>query len=140
MSSRPIISYNELLSGNCISDVPQGHQINLAELQKRLQLVRDAWGRPMNVTSGYRSLQQHLRIYHKLGKHGDQVPMNSAHLSGLAADFADHPDGALYAWLREDPKGIAVMERAGLYGEEGTNGWVHLQSRAPRSGKRWFKP
>lgn len=129
-----MISFKELQGAHQISDIPINIQQNMQELLKRLNMVREKWGRPMTITSGFRDTMDMIRIYK-----GKPYPKNSAHLSGLAADISD-PDGALYRWLKEDKEGIIVMEQAELYGEEGTKGWTHLQYRRPASGNRWFKP
>lgn len=45
-------------------------------------------GQPITITSGYRSLQDHLRIYKEKGiTDKSKIPMGSYHLKGLAADF-----------------------------------------------------
>jgi uncharacterized protein YcbK (DUF882 family) len=134
-----MIAFNELLHGHLLSDVPLTHQHNLEELLKRINMVRDAWDQPMIVTSGYRSLAEHENIYRKMGISSDKVPMGSKHLTGQAVDISD-PDGQLQHWLRNDPKGITIIEQAGLWCEDGTTNWVHFQWVPPGSGNRWFKP
>ncbi len=132
-----MIAYKELLSGHSIADIPIAHQQNLQELCKRLNVLRAAYGEPMTITSGYRTAQDQRRIYNSKGI--KDVPMGSAHLSGLAADIAD-PDGRLKLWLTSTPQGITLMQEQGLYGEEGTHGWIHLQFLPPKSNHRWFLP
>lgn len=132
------ISFKELLKGKVLSDVTHTQQLNLEELRRRLNIVRGAWGKPMIVTSGLRTLQEHLRIYSQKGiTDRALIPMRSAHLEGMAVDIAD-PDGSLQAWLKG--LGACYLEQADLYCEEGTTGWVHFQTRRPKSGNRWFKP
>lgn len=70
----------------------------------------------------------------------------SAHLVGLGVDLRDAaPDRPLARWCLRN---LHVLESAGLYMEDprwtwnaphGTP-WVHLQTRAPRSGNRVFIP
>ena len=49
-----------------------------------LQRIRDHVGKPVTVTSGYRSYQYNIDLYRRLGK----PPTNSQHSSGRAADIA----------------------------------------------------
>ena len=108
---------------------------NLKQLKKRLNVIRRKWGKPMIITSGLRSREQHEAIYRKLGK---KAPGGSAHLAGLAADIYDR-DGQLSLWLLDR---LNLLEKLGLYMEspERTRGWVHLQFRSPLSGRRVFQP
>lgn len=131
-----MITFNELLSGNSIADVPHEHQFNLEELLKRINLIRDAWAHPMIVTSGYRTQQQHINIYRKKGIKPPNIPMGSKHLVGAAVDIAD-TFGRLQAWLKENP---SALLSANLYCEEGTDTWVHFQWQPPQSHSTWFKP
>lgn len=133
------ISFKELQGNHLISDIPINVQQNMDELLKRINMVRDVWGKPMTVTSGYRTEQDMLRIYRGKGIADDKIPMHSAHMVGMAVDISD-PDLALNHWLKNDPTGITTMEKAGLYGELGTTNWTHLQWRVPGSGHRWFQP
>lgn len=135
-----MITYNELIKGNFINDIPVAHQQNLEELLKCVNKLRTAWGKPLIVTSGYRSLQKHLDIYASKGIKPPKVPMGSRHLSGLACDFAD-PTGELYAWaLLNEP----LLEECGLWCESGTANWLHVQCvpyGSYKPGKsRFFKP
>ncbi len=60
----------------------------------------------------------------------------SAHKTGEAVDIYD-PAEALDDWLTDD-----ILEKHGLYREhpEDTEHWCHLSTRAPKSGRRTFKP
>jgi hypothetical protein len=138
-----MLTFKELLSGHTLSEVPIAHQHNGEELLKRMNLVRTAWAKPMLVTSGYRSLQDHLRIYSQLAsKRGvefdpKKVPMGSSHLSFSAVDISD-PDGSLYEWCQANKK---ILEDVGLWCEEKDDqARVHFQIYQPKSGKRFFKP
>ncbi len=99
----------------------------LARLLKALNIVRTAYGKPMNVTSGYRP-----------GKYNKAAggATKSAHLTLEACDFADST-GALAKWCLEN---LGVLEKAGLWMESParTKGWVHLQTRPVRH--RVFEP
>ena len=133
-----MISYKELLSGHNVSDLPIAHQHNLEDLLKAVNKLRAAWGKPLKVTSGYRSQQDHLRIYAAKGiTDPSKIPMQSKHLFGLAVDFAD-PDGSLYDWAYATDS-TADLAAWGIWCEEGTKGWIHCQCVPPRSGSRFFK-
>lgn len=129
-----MITFKELLGNHSIIDIPIAVQQNMEVLLKAMNIIREAWGQPMKVTSGYRTEVDMARIYN-----GKPWPKGSKHLTGQAVDIAD-PTGALGQWLKDDPKGITSLEKAGLYCEEGTTNWVHFQCVPPRSGKRWFLP
>ena len=122
------ITFNELLHGHSIADVPIAHQHNLEDLLKAINVVRDAYGKPLTVTSGYRTQADQQRINPKAPR--------SNHLTGCAVDIADS-DGALHAWCKAHE---SVLEAAGLWCEERQGGWQHFQCVAPRSGHRWFQP
>lgn len=131
-----MISREEYLQGK---DLPANLEANLIESLRRWNLFRALYGLPMIVDSGFRTMEDHLRIYRqKLGTHFDisKVPMNSAHLSAQACDFAD-ADGSLKNWIASNP---GVLESCDLYMEDpaSTPSWVHLQSRA--TSKRVFIP
>ena len=138
-----MVTFNEMLVATSISDVPIAHQQNIAELLKRVNVLRAEWGKPMKVTSGYRTLQDHLRIYHDIAKRAgkdfrpESVPMRSQHLIGASIDIYD-PGLTLTKWLKEENSKRLVAVQ--LYAEEGNSNWVHLQLFPPASGKRWFLP
>jgi hypothetical protein len=115
-------------------------QANLKVLHRAMNLVRHKYGKPMIVSSGVRTIDDHKRIYMekatKQGIKNPRIPMGSKHLSAQAVDIADK-DGSLYRWCKDNE---AVLVEANLYCEEGTSGWVHFQCVAPASGNRWFKP
>ena len=132
-----MISYNELLSGHVLSDVPIEYQHNLEDLKTRINVVREKRGIPMIVTSGFRSMQDHLRIYRSMGVPDDKIPMNSWHLKGAAVDISD-PDGSLMQWCRDN---VPLLEEVGLWIEDDTSvKRVHFQIFPPKSGNRFFKP
>lgn len=127
----------ELLGKYVYGDLTMEVRRNLDLLLERVNKVRAAWGKAMTVTSGFRSMEDHLRIYAEKGiTDPAKIPMQSRHLTGRAVDIAD-PDLALTAWLKANPK---VLEDAELWCEEGNKNWVHFQTVAPASGKRWFLP
>lgn len=108
-------------------------------LYEAINKVRTAYGKPMYVTSGVRSMEDHLRIYKEKGiTDPAKIPMASRHLIGAAVDIADS-DSSLWNWCMDN---IKVLEEAGLYLEDksATPTWVHFQCTPPKSGKRIFKP
>lgn len=123
--------------GFALSDVQRR---NVVVLHERINIVRKKYGKPMLVTSGVRSIEDHKRIYMEIAKRkgisNPRIPMGSQHLKGAAVDISD-PKGELYAWCKANE---SVLIEAKLWCEEGTRGWVHFQIVPPASGKRWFLP
>ena len=100
---------------------------------------RIAYGKPMRVTSGFRSISQHLEIYKKKGiTDKSKIPMKSSHLEFKAVDISD-PKGELKEYIKNNLK---LVEDLGIYFEDfsATPGWVHFTYRPPASGKRFFMP
>lgn len=133
-----MISMKELLGDLVITDVPHAHQVNLEKLLKVLNEFRKAYGKPMRVTSGYRTPQIHRRIYGDPSNPLGAIPLKSNHLQGLACDFAD-PKMEIMNFILDNK---SLCETLGLYFEDfdWTPGWVHMQIVPPRSGKRIFVP
>ena len=134
-----MISFNELIKGSVISDIPIEHQHNLEELLKKINIIRAAYGKPMIVTSGYRSMADHLRIYSQKGiTDRSKIPMASNHLYGRACDISD-PNKQLQAWCKQNE---ALLASVGLWMEDfsATPTWCHFQILPPKSGKRFFMP
>lgn len=125
-----MITFNELLHGHSIADVDIAYQHNLEELLKKMNKVRDLYGKPMIVTSGFRTYQDQMKINPKAPK--------SKHMIGCAVDIEDK-DGSMAIWIKSN---IDKMADIGLWFEdfEHTKGWVHFQSVPPASGKRVFIP
>jgi hypothetical protein len=124
------ITRDEVLMGRD-KDYPltQEFEWNLAKLLKAINKIRDIYGKPMIVTSGYRP-----GPYNKSAK-GAKL---SCHLTCEAVDFKD-TDGSFAKWCLQNMK---VLVEADVYMEEPahTKGWVHLQIRPTRSGRRVFLP
>lgn len=101
---------------------------NMEKLLIALNLLRDLYGKPMVVSSGYRP-----SAINSVTKGASKT---SCHLTCEACDFED-TDRKLVQWCLRN---MDLLERAGLYMESPINTptWVHLQTRAPRSGKRVF--
>lgn len=138
-----MVSLKELLKGKDFSTVPKEHQDNLLILLEKINKVRAAYNKPMTVTSGYRSKEDHIRIYKELAIKRKvefdetKIPWGSQHLKGAAVDISD-PDGKLFEWTKQNEK---LMEQIGLWMEEKDDQKrVHYQTLPPKSGKRFFTP
>jgi hypothetical protein len=105
-------------------------QANLADLLIKINKIRLAYGKPMTVTSGLRSTADQTRINPSAPK--------SKHLSGQAIDIYD-PSGEIKVWIKDNEK---FIEEIGFWFEDfsSTPTWVHFQTVAPKSGKRFFIP
>lgn len=122
--------------------LPPDHAANLTKLLIKLNQLREAYEKPLQVTSGYRSLEHHLEIYRRKGiTDPAKIPMKSNHLFGLAADLVPVEDSIdhLHDWVLDNVK---YMEEIGLWFEDFSvsKTWVHAQIVAPKSGKRFFLP
>lgn len=138
-----LITFEELLKGVKLDTIPAEHQANLKELHKRINLIRQAYGKGMTPTSGYRTKEDHIRVYKELAIKRNvpfdetKIPWGSQHLKGAAVDISD-PDGKLYAWTEQNKK---LLEEIGLWCEvKDDQRRVHYQIYPPKSGNRFFKP
>lgn len=105
---------------------------NLETLLTRLNCVRMAYGKPMSITSGLRSIERQNALIEA----GKSNAVHSKHLIGAAADIFD-PDGSFYDWCKDNE---TLLEKTGLWCEERQGPWQHLQIFPPASGHRWFSP
>ena len=135
-----MITSEEILKGEKLPfDLIENH----ADLLDKVNQLRKAYGKPMIVTSGFRSTEKHRAIYEHLGV--KNPPMGSKHLSCQAIDVFD-PEGNLKNFIVNN---IPLMEEIGLWFEDffhthgrelnGSRGWCHIQIVPPASGKRFFK-
>ena len=134
-----IVLYELLGHGIEFDDLDSETQSNLMELLNRINKVREAWGKPMFVTSGYRTLAHHLEIYAAKGITDiKRIPMKSNHLFGRAVDISDR-NREMQKWCIDNEQLLATI---GLWMESfnATATWVHFQINPPDSGKRWFNP
>jgi uncharacterized protein YcbK (DUF882 family) len=107
---------------------------NLAILLERINVIREAYGIPMVVTSGLRDTAQQMALIAS----GKSNAPKSKHLTGQACDIQDK-DGALRDWVKAN---MDLMESTGFWFEDfdHTPGWVHFQIVPPGSGNRVFIP
>lgn len=76
----------------------------------------------ITVTSGWRSLQDHLRIYAENGVTDmSKIPMNSYHLKGLALDFVVEGYTPFEVYTKLDKVHFGGLEKAPT--------WIHLDLR-----------
>jgi uncharacterized protein YcbK (DUF882 family) len=135
-----MISLKELLNNKYkFTELPKEHQKNLKILLEKINQVRLLYGKPMIVTSGYRSIEDHMRIYESKGiTDKSKIPMKSKHLIGAACDIADSKK-ELQTWVLNN---LPKIEAIGLWMEDFnyTPNWVHFQILPPQSNKRFFIP
>lgn len=101
---------------------------NLEDLCRKVNAL--GYQPPMVATSCLRSLADQKRI--------NPSAMGSSHLYGCAVDISD-PKGELKKWLETR---TATLVNCGLWMEhpDSTKGWCHLQTYAPKSLNRVFRP
>lgn len=127
------ISKEELLKGRdqeYASDYTQEISDNLDKLLIPLNQIRDAYGKPMTVNSGWRPPS--------INASTPGAAAHSKHMEGLAADISD-PDGSLWTWVLEN---LQLMKDLNIFMEDKRYcpGWVHFGMGPPASGKRIFIP
>lgn len=123
-----------------ILKIPKDHWDNLNKLQEAVNELRVAYGKPLTVSSGYRSLEEHLRIYKDKGiTDKNKIPMQSKHLSGLAVDLVAKDIKDFQEFIKDNQD---LCEKLSLFFEhfDATPTWVHCQIVAPKSGNRFFYP
>lgn len=125
-----MITKAEILMGRIAEkDLPADLAANLDKLHKAINKLRAAYGKPMIVSSGYRSPEQNAAA---------KGAKKSNHMACLAADFHD-ADGKLDEWCMAN---LPILEECGIFLEhpEATKNWTHVQVVAPKSGNRVFRP
>lgn len=124
------VTAKELLQGRH-TQYPLNDELleNLGRLLVALNYFRAIYGKPLVVNSSYRP--GHFNVL----AGGAQ---NSAHITCEAADIRD-TDRQLAKYVVANQQ---VLAECGLYAEDpgSTPGWVHLQTRTPKSGNRIFRP
>lgn len=114
---------------NCPAvDLTEEQVHNVIKLLYVVNQLRDAWGKPLTVNSGYRNPEHNKKI--------GGAP-RSNHLLCSAIDLGDK-DGSLKAWLTANDN--EMLEKFDLYMEhpDDTKTWAHVQINPPKSGKRVF--
>jgi uncharacterized protein YcbK (DUF882 family) len=129
-----------------LEDQSEDIKNNLNILFEKSNKLRNIYGKPMIVTSGLRTTDDHLRIYkEKAEKAGipfdeSEVPMRSKHLYGQAVDIFD-PNADLYNWCLSNEK---ILVEIGLWLEHRQGVWQHFQivpfNSYKSNGTIWFIP
>lgn len=103
---------------------------NIDKILIPLNILRKRYGKPMDVSSGWRPPA--------VNDATSNAATKSNHLKGLAVDFKDS-DGKLRDWVVEHLEWLAGL---GFYFEDfrWTPGWVHLQIVPPNSKRRVYIP
>lgn len=123
-----MITRDEVLKGRD-RDYPLTPEMetNLDKLLVAVNRIREAWGKPLVVTSGYRPGH-----FNKAAGGAKK----SSHVTCEAVDFSD-PDGSFGKWCLQNLK---LLEEAGLYMESPIytheppgKRWIHLQTRATKN-------
>lgn len=119
---------------------PEWVDDRLQALCNVLDVIRDAWGGPLHVVSGYRSAAFNAALsVASAARNGgvSGVAKNSQHIQGRAADVRpDHPTAErvaqLHALVRRlyDEGKISGLGGLGLY-----PGWCHIDCRAKVDGR-----
>jgi hypothetical protein len=138
-----MITMDELLGHAKLAIQSNEVKKNLALLLQRINKVRSAWGHPMKVTSGLRTMAHHLQIYAQKGiTDKSKIPMKSKHLFGAAVDIYD-PAKTLQKWCLANEK---LLKSIGFWMESftATPNWCHFQivpyGSYADSKSIWFKP
>ena len=85
------------------------------EFIKRFEILENKWGKPLNISSGYRC-----------PKHNKEVGGvdNSAHVRGYAADIVFDNSTQIYKFVQQ---AISIFNRIGI-SSKGKSHFVHLDS------------
>ena len=124
-----MIEMREILrNGEKISELDVSIQRNIRHLHAVINVFRLKYDKPMIVTSGYRDAEYNVKI-------GGSP--RSAHCRGRAIDIKD--DGTIKDFIKNN---LDFCEKFGLYFEhfDHTPTWIHITTRKPRSGRRFFRP
>ncbi len=139
-----MITFKDMIGSSLISDIPINIQHNIEVTISRVNNVLRRFGQDRKLTSGFRSLYDHKRIYSEINAKRRaknipelHVPMSSRHLTGEAVDIQD-PKHDLHQWLKSNPE-VMVEEKVWCE-EKDDQGRVHFQIVPPKSGNRWFYP
>jgi Peptidase M15 len=127
------ISKDELLMGRdkqYPDDYTQEISDNVDRFLAPANKIRDAYGKPMIVNSGWRPPS--------VNGSTPGAATHSLHMQGLAMDIAD-PNGDVMAWALAN---LPLLRDLGIYMEDfrWCPDWVHFGLGAPASGHRIFVP
>ena len=132
-----MITRNEILKGK---ECPPELEDNLNILIERCNRFERIIGLELTITSGFRSMEDHLRIYREKGiTDKSKIPMQSKHLYCQAVDFYDK-DGRLKDMIKHLSEELLNDIEFWYEDLDSTPTWLHCQIVPPRSNKRIFKP
>jgi Peptidase M15 len=121
-------------------EVPGNLRDNLNILLERANKLRTLWNQPMTITSGWRTIEEHIAIYAKKGiTDRSKIPMQSKHLYCQAIDIFDK-DGELKRFVKANNYKILIDCELWMEAEESTPNWLHVQILPPHSNLREFNP
>lgn len=125
-----IIEADILMGRDKAYPLSEGLKTNLRCLVKVIKILEAVCPHEFKVSSGYRPPAINAKVA--------GAALNSAHAVCMAVDLVDK-DGKIDQWCLDN---LNKLEMLGLYLEDPKNtiGWCHLTTRAPKSGKRVFKP
>lgn len=108
---------------------------NVDTFLETFNVIRQAWGKPMTVNSGYRPAAVNAAT--------PGASKGSNHQIGRAIDI-DDADGSLWKWTLEN---LDLLAKLGIYCEDARwtrtkngGGWCHFQDLPPASKKRIYVP
>lgn len=122
-----MITIDAILGATKYDTLPAEHKANVKALFAALHDFETAHGKPLHVSSGYRTVEHNKAI--------GGAP-HSNHLTGKACDFSD-PDGAIKKWCLAN---LPILVKLGLYMEhpDSSPTWCHLQTKPTKN--RVFRP
>lgn len=126
-----MLTLNDFLMGREVEYPLTDEQLsNAHRMLGVLTALEQLIGIDFKIVSGYRPPAINARIAGAAPK--------SKHMDCLAADIND-PAGAIAFWCLNN---LEMLAKLGLWMEhpDYTDGWVHLQGVAPKSGRRVFRP
>lgn len=134
-----MLTMSELIRNKDFDSLPLNIKSNLTLLLDRINKLRELWSKPMIVTSGLRTMDEHLAIYAEKGITDIlKIPMKSSHLTGQAVDIQDKTF-ALTKFCKQND--FEILKACELFAEDDMSVFrIHLQINAPRSNSRFFKP
>lgn len=95
------------------------------EMLAKFDEIREAYGKPIHITSGYRCEAQNKKI---------GGAKNSNHVKGNAIDIVRTV--GLEEFIMKNLEILDIYIEDKVYSPT----WIHIQINPPKSGKRMFKP
>ena len=106
------------------AEFPEDVLVNVKFFATVMQVIRDYLGKPITITSGYRSPQHNAKI---------KGAKNSTHLKGIAADFkVKGMSPAVVVYEIEEMIDKGLIPQGGL---KAYSSWIHYDIRGTKA--RW---